>query len=195
MNATQQNEVLSALKGVMDPDLGKNIVDLGFIKAMEIHEGKVKFDVELTTPACPVKEQLHQQCVDEVEKLTWVKEADVHMTARGQKQVSHGSIAANPSIKDIKNVIAVASGKGGVGKSTSAVNIAFALASTGAKVGLLDADIYGPSVPLMTGAKKPTKGHMNMVEPPQVDGIKIISVSMFSGSNGANILRLSLIHI
>ncbi len=189
MSDIQQNEILSALKNVMDPDLGKNIVDLGFIKGMEIKDGKVSFDVELTTPACPVKEQLHQQCVDEVKKLAWVKEADVRMTARGQKQANHGSIAQNPSIKDIKNIVAVASGKGGVGKSTSAVNIAFALAQTGAKVGLLDADIYGPSVPLMTGATKPTKGHLNMVEPPQVEGIKIISVSMFSGSNSANILR------
>lgn len=137
--------VLGALKNVQDPDLRRDIVSLGFVKEVRIEGGSVAFQVELTTPACPVKDQLKAECEAVVLALEGVTSVEVEMTARVRER------APQDLIPGVKQTIAIASGKGGVGKSTVTVNLAIALAETGAKVGLMDADVYGPSIPLMMG--------------------------------------------
>jgi ATP-binding protein involved in chromosome partitioning len=156
-------DVLDALKSVMDPDLHRDIVSLGFVKDIEIKLPLVSFRVDLTTPACPVKELLKSQAEEAVLALEGVEQVEVEMTAtvrqRNQQQ--------EDLITGVKHVIAIASGKGGVGKSTVTVNLALALAQTGAKVGILDADVYGPSIPLMLGAQN---------DKPFTEGQKIIPI-------------------
>ncbi len=144
-----EQEVLDALRHVMDPDLHRDIVSLGFVKAVSIDGSDVSVRVELTTPACPVKDQLREECEARILEVAGVTSASVEMTAQvRQRQTPQGDL-----IPGVKHCIAIASGKGGVGKSTVTVNLAIALAETGAKVGLLDADVYGPSIPMMMGAE------------------------------------------
>src|SRR5678815_5342603 len=144
--AVTKEEVLRALSVVKDPDLGRDLVTLGMIENVNIEpEGKVTFTIVLTTPACPVKEQLKQQSESVVSALPGVRSVHAEMTSR----VMRGTMAQREGIPGVRNTVAIASGKGGVGKSTVAVNLALALAREGARVGLLDADIYGPNVPLM----------------------------------------------
>jgi ATP-binding protein involved in chromosome partitioning len=145
-----QEQVLNALRAVEDPDLHRDIVTLGFVKDIKICEGNIAFKVELTTPACPVKDLLKMQAHQVVAAIPGATHVEVEMTA----QVRGRAKSQEELIPRVRHVIAVASGKGGVGKSTVAVNLAVALAQMGAKVGLLDADIYGPSLPMMMGAHK-----------------------------------------
>ncbi len=168
-----ESQVLETLKGVIDPDLHRDIVTLGFVKDVEIEGGRVSLKVQLTTPACPVKDLLHQQCLDLLNAMEGVTEAVVEMTA----QVRQRDTKQDDLIPGVKHCIAIASGKGGVGKSTCSVNLAIALAQTGARVGLMDADVYGPSIPLMMGAQdeKPyTLG--NKIIPIQRYGIHMMSL-------------------
>jgi ATP-binding protein involved in chromosome partitioning len=144
-----ESQVLDALRKVIDPDLHRDIVTLGFVKDLQIDNGNVSFKVELTTPACPVKDQLQAEAHDVVAEVEGVEKVEVEMTARVRERQPQGE----DLLPGVKHCIAIASGKGGVGKSTVTVNLAIALAQTGAKVGLLDADIYGPSIPLMMGAE------------------------------------------
>jgi len=148
-----RDAVLTVLSRVIDPDLNRDIVALGFVKKVAIDGGAVSVVVELTTPACPVKEKLRSQCEAEIRTLAGVTKVDVQMTAAVRSGTRAAEGPAEPVLPGVKNVIAVASGKGGVGKSTVAVNLAAALAKSGAKVGLLDADVYGPSVARMIGGK------------------------------------------
>jgi ATP-binding protein involved in chromosome partitioning len=158
--------ILQALRQVQDPDLHRDIVTLGFVRDVKICDGNVAFTVQLTTPACPVKEQLQQQCQDVVRAIDGVESVHVEMTA----QVRTREAKQDDLIPNVKHAIAVASGKGGVGKSTVTVNLAIALAQAGARVGLMDADVYGPSIPLLMGAQD---------EKPYTQGNKIIPIQRF----------------
>ena len=145
--SVNEEQILGILKKVIDPDLGRDIVSLGFVQNIRICNEKVSFSLVLTTPACPVKDLLKQQCEELVLTLPGVKDVTVELSA----QMRTREVQQQDLIPDVKQCIAIASGKGGVGKSTLTVNLAIALAQNGAKVGLLDADVYGPSVPLMLG--------------------------------------------
>ena len=177
MGASQvnQEQVLNALRVVVDPDLHKDIVSLGFVQELRVQDGRVSFQVVLTTPACPVKDELRQQAEDAVRALPGVEAVEITMNAQVRP---HGPVGQN-IIPGVKNVIPVGSGKGGVGKSTVAANLAVALAETGASVGLMDADIYGPSIPTILGINdQPRAGGRGML-PVEVYGVKIISAGFF----------------
>jgi ATP-binding protein involved in chromosome partitioning len=194
--STRDQEVLDALRVVHDPDLHRDIVSLGFVQNIRIEQsGRVAFDINLTTPACPVKDDLRDQARMAVARLPWVTEVQVKMTA--STAVARGQGTSTPLIPRVKNVVAVASGKGGVGKSTTSVNLAVALSQTGARVGLLDGDIYGPNVPLMMGIKeKPnvTGGANGSIEPIVRFGIKLVSIGFFLDENKPVIWRGPMVH-
>ncbi|TAH39345.1 MAG: iron-sulfur cluster carrier protein ApbC [Planctomycetota bacterium] len=173
MSEVTEAAVLNALRVVKDPDLHRDIVSLGFVKDIKICNGAVKFTVELTTPACPVKEQLKTQAHDAVRALPGVDQVNVNMTAQVRSTLGPANLLGD----GVKNVIAVTSGKGGVGKSTVAANLAVALAQTGARVGLLDADVYGPNVPIMMGIQgKPLPSATGKIAPKEAHGVKTMSV-------------------
>jgi ATP-binding protein involved in chromosome partitioning len=177
MSVTEKS-ILTALTVVRDPDLHKDIVELGFVKNLDIKGGVVSFDVELTTPACPVKEELKAQAEQAVAALPGVEEVRVRMTAQRPKTAGE---KRTPLLREVRHVLAVASGKGGVGKSTATANLAVALAKTGAQVGILDADIYGPSMNIMFKVREaPVLDDAQKLHPVVVNGIKIVSMAMFA---------------
>ena len=181
-----QESIIAELKTVMDPDLHKDIVSLGFVKNMNVKDGDVKFQVELTTPACPVKEQLKTECETKVSAVKGVNSIEVEMTA-----VVRAAEHSQPILTNVKNIIAVASGKGGVGKSTVSANLAMALQMSGAKVGLMDADIYGPSIPQMLGIpiSPPKGGPDNKFFPHEQYGLKVVSAAFLSKEGQPLMLR------
>ena len=192
MTQLSEQTVLDSLKQIIDPDLRKDIVTLGFIRDLKIFGGDVAFRIVLTTPACPVKEEMEQQATEIVSSLDGVTSVKVTMDA----EVPQGrGIANNVAIPGVKNIIAVSSGKGGVGKSTVAVNLAVALAADGAKVGLMDADVYGPNVPMMlgTGYNQPEIANGQLV-PIQAHGIKMISMAVLVPPDKPMILRGPMLH-
>ncbi len=190
-NGLTEGAVRSALANINDPDLGRDIVSLGFVKEIAVVGTRVSATIELTTPACPVKDEMQQQAEELIRGLG-ATDVSVTMTAQ---VAGHNSPKKNAVMPGVKNTVAVASGKGGVGKSTVAVNIAIALAKEGSKVGLLDADIYGPSAPLMTGleGKRPdmyetAKGEKKLV-PLTAHGIKVMSIGFLMDGDQAVIWR------
>jgi ATP-binding protein involved in chromosome partitioning len=186
MSQVTEQIVLGALGAVMDPDLNRDIVSLGFVKNVKIAGGAVSFDVELTTPACPVKDLLKQQAEDVVRALPGVESVTVTMTAQVRGQApQQGQLLAN-----VKHIVPVASGKGGVGKSTVSANLAIALAATGARVGLMDADIYGPSIPAIMGIKDaPVLSGEGRIQPVERHGVKVISMGFFIDEKQAVVWR------
>ncbi len=182
---TKEEVVLKALSTVMDPDLNKDIVSLGFIKDLKCEENKISFSIQLTTPACPVKDKLKQQAHDAVVSCTGINDVEINMTA----QVRSFGLEDKTLLTGVKNIIPVASGKGGVGKSTVSANLALALAKKGARVGLLDADIYGPSIPKMLNLTQPPMVSQNTIFPVIKHGLKTMSMGFFLKDDQAVIWR------
>lgn len=186
-----KEQVLKALAHVQDPDLKKDLVTLNMIHDLKIDGNKVKFLLVLTTPACPLKDFLKKQCKDAILKYADpYAEVEIEISS----QVTTVRKQSEELLKDVKNIIAVGSGKGGVGKSTIAVNLAVALANTGAKVGLLDADIYGPSIPMMFGLKEDRphvieKDGKSRIIPIEKFGLKVLSIGFFVDQSKALIWR------
>ncbi len=171
--------ILDVLRPVQDPELQKSLVELNMIRNVQVDGGKVSFTLVLTTPACPLREFIVEDCQNAVKKLPGVETVEVEVTAETPQQKS---LPDRQSVPGIKNIVAISSGKGGVGKSSVSVNIAVALAQTGAKVGLLDADIYGPNAPNMLGladskvmVKQGSKGEI--LEPAFNYGVKLVSMA------------------
>ena len=183
MNAVNltTDAVLESLKRVIDPDLRKDIVSLGFVKNLQIDDGRVRFTIELTTPACPVKDLMKQQAEAAVSALPGVQAVDVSMTAtvRSVTAPEHG----RPPLPGVKNVIAVGAGKGGVGKTTVSVNLALALAQAGSRVGILDGDIYGPNVPMMLGLDAQLSSDGHHIIPAEKYGIQVVSIGFMTGDD------------
>ena len=193
MSQITEEQVLDKLRNIQDPDLGKDIVTLEFIKDFKIEGGDVSFRIVLTTPACPVKEQFENEAKELVGSIDGVENVNVIMDA----EVPTGrGIANNVAIDGIKNIVAVSSGKGGVGKSTVAVNLAVALSKDGAKVGLMDADVYGPNVPMMLGAgtEQPKIAPGNKLVPIEAHGIKLISMAVLVPADKPMVLRGPMLH-
>lgn len=187
-----EQAVLDALTNIIDPDLKKDIVRLGFVKDLEISGGSVSFRIVLTTPACPVKEAFETEAKELVGAIEGVESVKVIMDA----EVPKGrGIANNVAVPGVKNIIAVSSGKGGVGKSTVAVNLAVSLSLDGAKVGLMDADVYGPNVPLMLGVGFGQPQVENgQIQPIQAHGVKMISMALLAPPDKPMILRGPMLH-
>ena len=165
-------DVLNALRNVIDPELGRDLVSLGMIQDVQTRDGRVQFTLRLTTPACPLREHLKNMAHQAVAALPGVRE--VHVRVDAQVPSATG-LPGQRTIPGVRQVIAVASGKGGVGKSTVAVNLALALSEVGARVGLLDADFYGPNVPQMLGSQGPAFGQGKGLIPVRARGLQVMS--------------------
>ena len=181
-----EQQVMDALRGVQDPDLHRDIVSLGFVKDLRVDGGKVSFAIVLTTPACPVKDELKKQAEDLVRRLSGVREVAVDMRSEVRATMNPGGQFLIPGVR---NVVPVGSGKGGVGKSTVSANLAVALAQTGARVGLMDADIYGPSIPTILGITDRPQHGTTKIFPVDAYGVKVISAGFFIRPDQAVVWR------
>jgi len=191
MQSLTKENVLKALSKVLDPELKKDLVTLNMIEDIIIEDATVSFSVVLTTPACPLKNQIENDARNAVSSIDGVKEVKIEMKARVREDQK---LKANEDHK-IKNVIAVGSGKGGVGKSTISVNLAVSLAQSGAKVGLLDADIYGPNIPMMMGVKSlPPTLENQKIQPAQAYGVKLMSIGFMVQTGQPLIWRGPMLH-
>jgi ATP-binding protein involved in chromosome partitioning len=193
MSLTLDREtVLNALRTIHDPDLRRDIVSLGFIKDLTLADSRVSFTIELTTPACPVKEQIRDQATAAIRALG-VSDVEVQLTAK-VRSVSAPE-KGQPPHPGVKNVIAVGAGKGGVGKTTVAVNLALALAKCGGRVGILDGDVYGPNVPMMLGlhATQLTTDGKNIV-PAEKYGAQVVSMGFLTQDDQAIVWRGPMLH-
>jgi len=178
MSKISEEGVRIALRNVNDPDLHKDLVALNMVKEIKIDGKNISVDIELTTPACPLKDKIKEDCVEEIKKeIPDAGQISITMTSKVQSSLSQ---TASEILPGVKNTIAVASGKGGVGKSTIAVNLAIALTQEGAKVGLIDADIYGPSLPLMMGISDKPKIYQDSTTAKMIPlenyGVKVMSI-------------------
>jgi ATP-binding protein involved in chromosome partitioning len=187
-----QQSILDALKAVNDPDLHRDIVSLGFIKDLKIDGGRVAFTIELTTPACPVKDQMRDQAKAAVLRVPGVSAVEVQMGARVREAV--GADSGRQPLEGVKNVIAVGAGKGGVGKTTVAVNLAIALAKAGSRVGMIDGDIYGPNVPIMLGIKTQLTTDGQKIVPAEKFGLQVISMGFLTTDDAPIIWRGPMLH-
>ncbi len=186
-----EQQVLDALRVVHDPDLRRDVVSLNMIRDIRIEQGKVSFRFVLTTPACPIKGQLESQAREAVAAIPGVTGVDIKMDA----EVPKGrGVPEKESIPGVSNIIAVSSGKGGVGKSTVAVNLAVALAQLGARVGLLDTDIYGPNVPIMMGVIEDPRVVGNKLIPLEAHGVRFMSIGLINRGDRPIIMRGPMLH-
>src|SRR5437762_6929608 len=187
-----QASVLEALKVVRDPDLNRDIVSLGFIKDLHVDGGRVAFTIELTTPACPVKDQMRDQARAAVMQVPGVTGVEVRQSGGGRAAV--GGEGGRQAPQGVKNIIAVGAGKGGVGKTTVAVNLALALARCGGRVGMIDGDIYGPNVPIMLGMKTQLSTDGQKILPAEKYGLQVISMGFMTGDDAPIIWRGPMLH-
>ena len=169
-------DVVKALSSVKDPELGRDVVSLRMIEGVTVDGGSVRFTLNLTTPACPLRTRLEDAAREAVESIPGVTEVQMKTSS-----VVFATRDASQSVmlKGVKNIIAVASGKGGVGKSTVSVNLAVALAASGAKVGILDADVYGPNIPHMMGVDQEAEVRDKLIIPPVAHGVRVASLGFF----------------
>jgi ATP-binding protein involved in chromosome partitioning len=192
MSQLTEQLILDALRQIQDPDLHKDIVTLGFIKDLKIEGGNVSFRIVLTTPACPVKEEMEGAAKELVSALPGVQSVSVKMDAEVPKGRGIGEKVTVPGVR---NIIAVSSGKGGVGKSTVAVNVAVSLALDGARVGLMDMDVYGPNVPIMLGASEARpEVDVNKLIPIEAYGVRIMSMAFLQPGDKPMIVRGPILH-
>ncbi len=190
--AVVESAVLEALKVVQDPDLHRDIVSLGFVKQVGIDGETVSVVIELTTPACPVKDQMRDQAEAALRRLPGVRTVHVEMTANVRSASSPDK--GRTAVPGVKNVIAVGAGKGGVGKTTVSVNLACALAGHGSRVGLLDGDIYGPNVPIMLGIHKQLETDGKKIVPAERYGIRVVSMGFLTQDDAPIVWRGPMLH-
>ncbi len=187
-----RDSVLNALRVVIDPDLRKDIVTLGFVKDLQLEGGQVALTIELTTPACPVKDQMRDQAVAAVRALPGVNDVEITMTAN-VRSVTMSETGKTP-LPGVKNIIAVGAGKGGVGKTTVSVNLALALAKCGSRVGILDGDIYGPNVPIMLGLHTQLGTDGQKIVPAEKYGLQVVSIGFLTSDDAPVIWRGPMLH-
>jgi ATP-binding protein involved in chromosome partitioning len=192
MAVVEYAQILEALRTIKDPDLRKDIVTLGFIKDLSIDRGAVAFTIELTTPACPVKDQMRDQAHAAVMGIAGVTRVQVTMTAQVRAAIAPD--AGRLPVPGVKNVIAVGAGKGGVGKTTVAVNLALALARAGSRVAIIDGDIYGPNVPLMLGLQARLESDGEKIVAPEKYGLQVVSMGFLTEDDAPVIWRGPMLH-
>ncbi len=184
--------MLEALKVINDPDLHRDIVSLGFVKNVRISGARVSLTIDLTTPACPVKDQMRDQARAIVGALPGVRDVDVEMTATVRP--ASNPAAGRAAIPGVKNIVAVGAGKGGVGKTTVAVNLALALTRSGGRVGMIDGDIYGPNVPIMLGLNAQLTTDGQKIVPAEQYGLQVVSMGFLTGDDAPVIWRGPMLH-
>jgi len=193
MDSVDRDAVLNALRVVVDPDLRKDIVSLGFVKDLAITDGRASFTIELTTPACPVKDQMRDQAAAAVRAVPGISDVKVQLTAKVRS--ASAPETGRPPLPGVKNVIAVGAGKGGVGKTTVSVNLALALARCGSRVGILDGDMYGPNVPIMLGLNNIQLGTDGQrIVPAEKYGLQVVSIGFLTNDDSPVIWRGPMLH-
>ena len=190
--AVSEAAVLDALRAVRDPDLHKDIVALKFVKNLRIDDSRVAFTIELTTPACPVKDQMRDQARAAVLQVPGVSAVDVEMTAQ-VRSAAAADLGKTP-VPGVKNVIAVGAGKGGVGKTTVAVNLALSLSKMGSRVAMIDGDIYGPNVPIMLGISTQLTTDGQKIVPAEQYGLQLVSMAFLTSDDSPVIWRGPMLH-
>jgi ATP-binding protein involved in chromosome partitioning len=185
-----QKAILAALSTVKDPDLHKDLVTLNMIQDLKIEDGTVSFTIMLTTPACPMKDRMKNEAHAAVSAVEGVESIEIKMDANVPNDGRNRGLLNVP----VRNAIAIASGKGGVGKSTVSVNLAVALAKSGARVGLLDADIYGPNIPTMMGVNKLPPASPDKLIPAESHGVQIMSIGFLVKPDQPLIWRGPMLH-
>lgn len=190
MTQPTNEQVLAVLRTVMEPELKRDIVSLTFVRNVKVQDGKVSLTLELPQPSAKHREALEAQCRQVILRLPGITEAQVKIGLK----VGVVPAAEKNALADVKHLVAVASGKGGVGKSTVAVNLALALKAQGARVGLLDTDIYGPSIPIMLGTMGQPQQQGNRILPLEAYGVKLMSIGFLAGADAPVIWRGPMVH-